>query len=116
MISAVPARNAFARAFGKPLAKPQRPCHFWKRSLPGIFALSTPQRQRRCAGFFLASLAYFVVPLDFIPDIILGLGFTDDVAVLMAALTAIRTNITPAHRAAARKALEDFDRGGSLGD
>lgn len=62
----------------------------------------TPTRVR---GTLLAALAYFVVPTDMIPDFLVGLGFTDDAAVLAAAIAAIRSHLTAAHRAAARKAL-----------
>ena len=48
------------------------------------------------------ALAYFVLPLDAIPDLLLGLGFTDDAAVLIAAFTAARVHISEAHRARAR--------------
>lgn len=48
------------------------------------------------------ALAYFVMPFDAIPDIFLGLGFTDDAAVLLAAFGAARLHITEAHRARAR--------------
>jgi uncharacterized membrane protein YkvA (DUF1232 family) len=48
------------------------------------------------------ALAYFVLPIDAIPDLLLGLGFTDDAAVLVAAFTAARMHITEAHRARAR--------------
>jgi uncharacterized membrane protein YkvA (DUF1232 family) len=68
---------------------------------------ATPTKVR---GILLGSLAYFVLPLDFIPDFLFGFGFTDDVAVLMAALTAIRSHITPAHRMAAQTAIENLDR------
>ena len=102
--------------FWKTVRKAAKAVPFLEEVVAGYFCALDPATPTKVRGIFLASLAYFVVPLDFIPDIILGLGFTDDVAVLMAALTAIRTNITPAHRAAARKALEDLDRGGSLGD
>ena len=64
----------------------------------------TPLRVR---GVLLAALAYFVLPTDFIPDFIFGFGFTDDVAVLTAAITALRSHITPAHRAAAHEALAE---------
>lgn len=64
----------------------------------------TPTRVR---GILLAALAYFVLPTDFIPDFIFGLGFTDDVAVLTAAITALRSHITQAHRNAAREALSE---------
>lgn len=51
------------------------------------------------------ALAYFVLPIDAIPDILLGLGFTDDAAILVAAFTAARMHITEAHRAKAREWL-----------
>ena len=66
----------------------------------------TPTRVRIT---LMAALAYFVLPFDIIPDMLVGIGFTDDVAVLMAALTAVRTHITPAHRLAARQALEETE-------
>ena len=48
------------------------------------------------------ALAYFVLPFDAIPDLLLGLGFTDDAAILVAAFTAARLHITEDHRARAR--------------
>lgn len=61
----------------------------------------------RAKGVVLAALAYFVMPADAIPDFVLGLGFTDDVAVLTAAIGAIRAHITPSHRAAAKRSLAE---------
>ena len=55
----------------------------------------------------VAALAYFVAPLDFVPDFILAIGFLDDASVLMAALTAVRTSIKDEHRTAARAALAE---------
>jgi len=51
------------------------------------------------------ALAYFVVPADLIPDFVAGFGYTDDATVLMAALSAIRTHLTPEHRSRARRFL-----------
>ena len=62
----------------------------------------------RAKGILLAALGYFILPTDTIPDMILGIGFTDDIAVLTAALTAIRVHMKPAHRLAAREALAEF--------
>lgn len=61
----------------------------------------------RAKGILLAALGYFILPADTIPDIVLGLGFTDDVAVLTAAITAVRAHMTPAHRLAAKQALAE---------
>lgn len=65
------------------------------------------QTPLRAKGILIAALAYFVMPADAIPDVIFGLGFTDDIAVLSAAIAAVRNHITPAHKAAAREALAD---------
>jgi uncharacterized membrane protein YkvA (DUF1232 family) len=53
----------------------------------------------------LGALAYFVLPLDFMPDLLPLLGFTDDAAVLVTALRMVANNIRPDHREAARAAL-----------
>jgi uncharacterized membrane protein YkvA (DUF1232 family) len=55
----------------------------------------------------LGALAYFVMPFDAIPDMLLMFGFADDAAVLATAVRMVATHITPEHRAAARAALED---------
>ena len=61
----------------------------------------------RAKAILLAALGYFILPADTIPDIVLGLGFTDDIAVLTAAITAVRAHMTPAHRLAAKRALAE---------
>ena len=53
----------------------------------------------------MAAVAYFITPLDVIPDFIAGLGFTDDAAVLIAAFKAIGANLRPEHHARARALL-----------
>lgn len=53
----------------------------------------------------IGALAYFILPTDAVPDILPLLGFSDDAALLSAALIAVGSNITEAHREAARQAL-----------
>ena len=53
----------------------------------------------------MGALAYFVVPTDFLPDFIVLLGFTDDAAVLAAAIRTVANHIQPNHRLQARQAL-----------
>lgn len=50
------------------------------------------------------ALAYLVLPLDFIPDFIPVLGFSDDAAALTAAFRQIKHNITPEIEQQAREA------------
>ncbi|MGE0061581.1 MAG: YkvA family protein [Xanthobacteraceae bacterium] len=67
------------------------------------FDRSTP----RHVQFALAgALAYFVLPLDSIPDLVPMLGFSDDAAVLAAAIKLVSNHITDEHRAAARVWLD----------
>ena len=80
---------------------------FMEDVVAGYFAALDRKTPLRARGTLLAALAYFVMPADMIPDFIVGLGFTDDVAVLTAAFAAIRGHITPAHREAAREAMAD---------
>ncbi len=54
----------------------------------------------------LAALAYFVLPIDFMPDVMPLLGFTDDAAVLATAIRMVAAHLRPEHRAAARRAIE----------
>lgn len=54
----------------------------------------------------VGALAYFVLPFDFVPDILPFLGFADDAAVLLTTLRMISGHLRPEHRAAAREALQ----------
>lgn len=56
----------------------------------------------------LGALGYFILPLDFIPDVLLGLGFTDDLAALAWALFKIRKYITPEIKQKARERLREW--------
>jgi uncharacterized membrane protein YkvA (DUF1232 family) len=53
----------------------------------------------------IGALAYFVLPFDFIPDMMPLIGFTDDAAILATAIKLVASHIGPQHRDAARNAL-----------
>lgn len=53
----------------------------------------------------VGALAYFVLPFDFIPDMMPLIGFTDDAAVLATAIRLVSSHITDDHRAAAHRLL-----------
>ena len=54
----------------------------------------------------IGAIAYFVLPIDAIPDVLPVLGFTDDAAVLATAIKLVAGAIRPEHREAARAALD----------
>ena len=49
------------------------------------YAAQQPNTPVWAKTLIYGALAYFVLPFDAIPDVLLGLGFTDDMAVLLAA-------------------------------
>jgi uncharacterized membrane protein YkvA (DUF1232 family) len=63
------------------------------------------QTPRHVQGALLGAIAYFILPFDFIPDMLPVLGFTDDAAVLTTAIRLVAAHITPEHREAARARL-----------
>jgi uncharacterized membrane protein YkvA (DUF1232 family) len=69
------------------------------------FDRNTPLRAR---GILLAALAYFVMPIDVIPDFLLGLGFTDDLTVLLTAYGVVRAHLKPEHREKAKAKIEEL--------
>lgn len=99
--------------FWQTLKRAARRIPFVEDLVAAYYCALDPKTPMRVRGILLAALAYFVMPMDVIPDFIAVFGFTDDVTVLAAAIAAIRTHITDAHYAAARDALSDHDIGRS---
>lgn len=65
---------------------------------------ATPHRVRAA---LLAALAYFVLPFDAVPDFLVGIGFSDDITVLVATIALVRAHITESHRERARAAMAE---------
>ena len=67
-----------------------------------------PATPATAKGMMLAGLAYFILPADAIPDIIPGLGFTDDAAVIGALIALLGRTLKPHHKQAALGLLSRF--------
>ncbi|HEY0833950.1 MAG TPA: YkvA family protein [Azospirillum sp.] len=74
--------------------------------LAAFFCATDPTTPTGAKAILLGALAYFVLPFDAVPDWLLIAGFTDDAAVLMAAIQAVRANLRPEHYDKARAALD----------
>lgn len=81
---------------------------FLDRALAAFFAAIDTNTPAAAKATLFAALAYFILPADFIPDFIAGIGFSDDAAVLLLALQAIAPHITAEHLDKARKALANL--------
>ena len=64
-----------------------------------------PQTPTSAKAMIMAALAYFVLPVDAIPDFLPVIGYTDDAAVIAAVLAIVGRNLKPRHREAAKEAL-----------
>lgn len=96
--------------FWQTLRRAARRIPFMEDLVASYYCALDPVTPTRTRAILLGALAYFVLPLDWIPDFIIGVGFTDDVAVLAAAIGAIRASLTDRHYDAARAALAENDR------
>ena len=56
----------------------------------------------------VGALGYFILPFDFIPDMLGPLGFSDDMGALILALKTIWSNITPKVKEQARQKLSEW--------
>ena len=70
------------------------------------FAARDPETPATAKGLMLGALAYFVMPIDAIPDVFAGVRFTDDAAVITALIALLGANIKGRHRDAAAEALK----------
>jgi uncharacterized membrane protein YkvA (DUF1232 family) len=89
------------------LKKAARYVPFVDEVVAAYFCAMDPLTPTRVRIILLGALAYFVMPFDTIPDFLIAFGFSDDATVLMAAITAVRSYITPAHYRAAQDALKE---------
>lgn len=60
----------------------------------------------------LGALGYFILPADVIPDLLPGLGYTDDLGLLTGAVAAVGRYMTSEHRTWARERTSRIFEGG----
>ena len=95
-------RRRFKSKFKQVVAK----LPFAEDLLAAYYCAFDRQTPRHVQASLLGAIAYFVLPFDFMPDMLPILGFTDDAAVLATAIRMVATHIMPEHREAARAALK----------
>jgi uncharacterized membrane protein YkvA (DUF1232 family) len=99
-------RDSVRRRFWSKLKRVAAQLPFAEDLLAAYYCAFDRQTPRHVQAALLGAIAYFILPFDFVPDMLPVLGFTDDAAVLATALRMVATHITPEHRDAARAALK----------
>ena len=79
---------------------------FTEDLLAAYYCAFDKETPRHVQAALMGAIAYFILPFDFVPDMMPLLGFTDDAAVLATAIRLVANHITDDHRKAARAALK----------
>jgi uncharacterized membrane protein YkvA (DUF1232 family) len=99
-------RESVRRRFWSKLKRVAAQLPFAEDLLAAYYCAFDSHTPRHVQAALLGAIAYFILPFDFVPDMLPVLGFTDDAAVLATALRMVVSHITPEHRDAARAALK----------
>ncbi|MQX49054.1 YkvA family protein [Sinorhizobium medicae] len=95
------------RRFWPTFRRAARQIPFSRDLVAAYYCAVDPATPTRTRGILLAALGYFVLPLDFVPDVLAMIGFSDDIAVLTAAFAAISGQIKERHYQKADEAMRD---------
>lgn len=93
----------------KTARKAARQIPFMEDVVAAYYCALDPATPAKVRAALLAALAYFVLPIDVIPDFLIGVGFGDDATILMAAIAMVRAHMRDDHYQAAREALAEDD-------
>ena len=99
--------------FWPKLAKVLARVPFAEDAVAAFYCATDTHTPMRVKAILFAALGYFVLPVDTIPDFILGVGFTDDLTVLVTALALIRTHMKPEHYDRAHRTVRRLREGGA---
>ena len=99
-------RESVRKRFWIKLKKVAAKLPFTEDLLAAYYCAFDKQTPRHVQVALLGAIAYFILPFDFIPDMMPVIGFTDDAAILATTIRLVATHITEDHRAAARAALK----------
>ena len=94
------------RGFWRKLRRHAGRIPFLHQLLAAYYCAIDSRTPLQARAILYGALAYFILPFDIIPDFIAGLGYTDDAAVLAAAIRSILPHIKDDHRNRAKAAVE----------
>lgn len=72
------------------------------------YTLQKPEVPKKTKAIIIGALGYFILPVDLMPDMLLGIGFTDDLGALGIALFQVAMYIDDNVKMKAKAKLEDW--------
>ena len=100
--------SALRRSFWRKIRQVAAQIPFAEDLLSAYYCAFDHKTPLQVKAALVAAIAYFVLPIDAIPDVLPVIGFTDDAAVLATAINLVGVHILPVHRELARSALADL--------
>ncbi|MEX0776101.1 MAG: YkvA family protein [Phycisphaeraceae bacterium] len=89
----------YALVAGKPVVE---------MALQLFYALQAPKTPKWAKTVIIVALAYFILPVDAVPDVIPVAGYTDDLGALAAAIATVHMYITDDIKHMAKAKLEQW--------
>lgn len=99
-------RESVRRRFWRKLKRVAAHLPFAEDLLAAYYCAFDRRTPRHVRAALLGAIAYFILPFDFVADVMPVLGFADDAAVLATAIRMVSSHITNEHREAARAVLK----------
>jgi uncharacterized membrane protein YkvA (DUF1232 family) len=97
------------REFWERIKKIGRKLPFARDIVAIAYCALDPATPTRVKALIVGALAYFIMPIDGIPDLLPLVGFTDDAAVIAATIAAVRAHMQPEHWDKAEEFLKPGD-------
>ncbi|MBM7704366.1 YkvA family protein [Metabacillus iocasae] len=72
------------------------------------YTLQKPEVPKKTKGMIIGALGYFILPLDLIPDLMAGVGYTDDLGALGIALLQVAMYIDDDIKQKSKEKLADW--------
>jgi uncharacterized membrane protein YkvA (DUF1232 family) len=102
-------RARVENGFWPKLRRLARRLPFLNPLLSAYYCAVDPKSPLEVKAVLMGAIAYFVLPIDLVPDFLALFGFADDAAVLYAAIKTVAKHIRPEHREAAEAAIAKLD-------
>ena len=79
-----------------------------EKALTLYYTAQNPNVPGWAKGVVIGALTYFISPVDAIPDVLVGIGFTDDLGVLLAAIATVSVYINAETKEQAKEKMKDW--------
>ena len=72
------------------------------------YTFQKPDLPKKTKTTIIGAITYFILPIDFIPDILVGIGFTDDLVALGYAISQVLAHIDDSVKSQAKEKLSTW--------